>query len=101
MSSPTQTPIRAPGSASAEKSNLPWLVMVYMAGDNSLTEEMVLALQDLMLEGAPTATSSSPSSTRAARACPRNGSTSPRRSDGADHLEPTTARSSTCFSTRP
>jgi len=31
----------------------PWLVMVYMAGDNSLTEEMVLALQDLMLEGAP------------------------------------------------
>ena len=53
MSSPTQTPVHAPGSASAEESNLPWLVMVYMAGDNSLTEEMVLALQDLMLEGAP------------------------------------------------
>jgi hypothetical protein len=24
-----------------------WTVMVYMAGDNSLTEEMVLALQDI------------------------------------------------------
>ena len=33
-------------------SSPPWLVMVYMAGDNSLTEEMVLALQDLMGEGA-------------------------------------------------
>ena len=41
MSSPTQT------------SNPPWLVMVYMAGDNSLTEEMVLALQDLKAEGPP------------------------------------------------
>ena len=32
---------------------IPWLVMVYMAGDNSLSEDMVLALQDLMAEGPP------------------------------------------------
>ena len=31
----------------------PWLTMLYMAGDNNLTEEMVLALQDLVAEGAP------------------------------------------------
>src|SRR5688572_19099065 len=31
----------------------PWLIMLYMAGDNNLTEEMVLALQDLVAEGAP------------------------------------------------
>lgn len=31
----------------------PWLVMVYLAGDNNLTEEMVLALQDLLAEGPP------------------------------------------------
>ena len=30
----------------------PWLTMLYMAGDNNLTEEMVLALQDLVAEGA-------------------------------------------------
>ena len=28
--------------------NVPWLTMLYMAGDNELTEEMVLALQDLV-----------------------------------------------------
>ena len=27
---------------------VPWLTMLYMAGDNELTEEMVLALQDLV-----------------------------------------------------
>ena len=32
---------------------LPWLVMVYMAGDNNLTEDMVLALQDLERERPP------------------------------------------------
>ncbi|MCG6928791.1 MAG: hypothetical protein LJF30_26235, partial [Acidobacteria bacterium] len=31
----------------------PWLTMVYLAGDNNLTEEMVLALQNLMAEGLP------------------------------------------------
>ena len=33
--------------------NAPWLIMLYLAGDNDLTEEMVLALQDLVAEGAP------------------------------------------------
>ena len=32
--------------------NPPWLTMLYMAADNNLTEEMVLALQDLVAEGA-------------------------------------------------
>ena len=32
----------------------PWLVMLYLAGDNSLDEDMVLALQELQAEGAPT-----------------------------------------------
>ena len=31
----------------------PWLVMLYLAGDNNLTEEMVLALQDLAAQGPP------------------------------------------------
>ena len=31
----------------------PWLVMLYLAGDNSLNEDMVLALQDLQAEGPP------------------------------------------------
>ena len=31
----------------------PWLVMLYMAGDNDLTEDMVLMLQDLQAEGPP------------------------------------------------
>lgn len=35
----------APGS--------PWLVMLYMSGDNNLSEEMVLALQDFMSVGPP------------------------------------------------
>jgi hypothetical protein len=30
-----------------------WLVMIYLAGDNNLTEEMVLALQELRAEGLP------------------------------------------------
>ena len=38
---------------SASNPNAPWLTMLYMAGDNNLTEEMVLALQDLVAEGAP------------------------------------------------
>jgi hypothetical protein len=32
------------------KPQKPWLVMLYMAGDNNLTEDMVLALQDLKAE---------------------------------------------------
>lgn len=39
-------------AASLEKSK-PWLVMLYLAGDNTLTEEMVLAMQDLLAEGPP------------------------------------------------
>ncbi len=31
----------------------PWLIMLYLAGDNNLTEEMVLSLQDLREEGPP------------------------------------------------
>ncbi|HSL20147.1 MAG TPA: clostripain-related cysteine peptidase [Vicinamibacterales bacterium] len=31
----------------------PWLVMLYLAGDNNLSEEMVLALQDLLAVGPP------------------------------------------------
>ena len=31
----------------------PWLVMLFLAGDNSLNEDMVLALQDIQAEGAP------------------------------------------------
>jgi len=31
----------------------PWLIMLYLAGDNSLTEDMVLALQDLLAVGPP------------------------------------------------
>ena len=31
----------------------PWLIMLYLAGDNSLSEDMVLALQDLQAEGPP------------------------------------------------
>ncbi len=34
----------------------PWLVMLFLAGDNSLNEDMVLALQDIQAEGAPPAT---------------------------------------------
>jgi len=36
-----------------ESASRPWLVMVYLAGDNNLTEDMVLALQDLQAAGAP------------------------------------------------
>jgi len=39
-------------AASLDKSK-PWLVMLYLAGDNTLTEEMVLAMQDLLAEGPP------------------------------------------------
>ena len=35
--------------------NKPWLVMLYLSGDNNLSEDMVLALQSLQPEGAPTA----------------------------------------------
>ena len=39
------------GSKTArEEGGVPWLVMVYMAGDNSLTEEMVLGLSELTAE---------------------------------------------------
>ena len=31
----------------------PWLIMLYLAGDNNLSEEMVLSLQDLLAEGVP------------------------------------------------
>ena len=40
-------------STAASNPNAPWLIMLYMAGDNNLSEEMVLALQDLVAEGAP------------------------------------------------
>src|SRR5262245_17264840 len=33
--------------------NRSWLVMLYLAGDNDLSEEMVLALQDLQAQGPP------------------------------------------------
>ncbi len=36
--------------ATTARPNAPWLTMLYMAGDNELTEEMVLALQDLVGE---------------------------------------------------
>lgn len=43
-----------PSSGSVEAhENAPWLVMVYLAGDNTLADEMVLAMQDLMAEGPP------------------------------------------------
>ena len=38
---------------SSDPNDKPWLVMLYLAGDNSLSEEMVLALQTLQAEGAP------------------------------------------------
>jgi hypothetical protein len=41
-------------SAGAGQAATPWLVMMFLAGDNNLTEEMVLALQDLVAEGPPT-----------------------------------------------
>ena len=43
----------ADSEAPAEETASPWLVMLYLAGDNSLTEDMVLALQDLQAEGPP------------------------------------------------
>ena len=61
----------------ATTSNAPWLVMVYLAGDNNLTEEMVLALQDLAAEGPPErAQRSSRNSTRAVLASRRSGTSS-------------------------
>ncbi len=57
---PIETTLTAP--------NAPWLIMLYMAGDNDLTEEMVLALQDLVAEGAASSIDRSRrSSIRAAR----------------------------------
>src|SRR5687768_17434733 len=42
------------GTDSASKySAAPWLVMIYLAGDTNLTEEMVLAMKDLVDEGPP------------------------------------------------
>jgi cysteine peptidase C11 family protein len=38
---------------STGKAEPPWLIMVYLAGDNNLTEEMVVSLQDLQQEGPP------------------------------------------------
>ena len=40
-------------AAKQPPSTKPWLVMLFLAGDNSLNEDMVLALQDLQAEGAP------------------------------------------------
>ena len=39
--------------ANAGKPTGGWLVMLYMAGDNNLTEDMVLALQELTKAGPP------------------------------------------------
>ena len=42
----------SPGpTAKAKKPRDPWLVMLYLAGDTNLTEDMVFALQDLLAEG--------------------------------------------------
>ncbi len=45
------SPAGADKQAAGPGAENPWLVMVYMAGDNSLSEDMVLALQDLKAEG--------------------------------------------------
>ena len=37
----------------SERGQGPWLIMVYLAGDNDLSEEMVLTLQDLMTQAPP------------------------------------------------
>ena len=42
LSSPPEPPESKPGD-----DQRPWLVMLYLAGDNNLTEEMIAALQDL------------------------------------------------------
>ena len=39
--------------AANAKTDGPWLVMLYLAGDTNLTEDMVLALQDLIAVGVP------------------------------------------------
>ena len=39
------------GSSQPPAAPVPWIVMLYLAGDNNLTEDMVLALQDLQAEG--------------------------------------------------
>ena len=36
-----------------QKGQGPWLVMLYLAGDNNLAEDMVLSLQQLIEEGVP------------------------------------------------
>jgi hypothetical protein len=48
-SSPAAGAVEVPAGASPT----PWIVMVYLAGDNSLSEDMVLALQDLLAEELP------------------------------------------------
>ena len=45
--------IKADVGSDAEYKAAPWLVMIYLAGDTNLTEEMVLALQSLVAAGPP------------------------------------------------
>jgi hypothetical protein len=52
MSSQVNKTLSSRDGVPAPSANTPWLVMIYMAGDNNLSEEMVLALQDVMSEGA-------------------------------------------------
>jgi hypothetical protein len=44
---------KAKKAPTAERMDGPWLVMLYLAGDTNLTEDMVLALQDLIEVGVP------------------------------------------------
>src|SRR6267142_6067083 len=41
------SPASVPLESKAGEDERPWLVMIYLAGDNNLTEEMVAALQEL------------------------------------------------------
>ena len=55
MSTDSRLPAKAhpPAGKEIEFVDRPWLVMLYMAGDNDLSEDMVLALQTLQAEGPP------------------------------------------------
>ena len=46
------TPVQTDATNKKDKDG--WLVMLYLAGDNNLAEDMVLSLQELIAEGVPT-----------------------------------------------
>ena len=50
------TPVQTDATNKKDKDG--WLVMLYLAGDNNLAEDMVLSLQELIAEGVPTETGS-------------------------------------------